>query len=526
MKDVNNGQSHIFNVGQFGAVGDGRTKDSPAIQKAIDACAESGGGTVYCPPGTYLCGTIFLKSNVDLRIEAGATILGSPDQADYDTSQNAEHDQGLPDERVSGAHLIYARGASNIAITGRGTIDGNGRAFAGTHLQDNKLLGIPGWRPGQMITLCDCRDVLIRDVRLVDSPYWTIWPHGCERITVQGVTILNNRHMPNSDGIDPDCCRNVHISDCHIEVGDDCIAVRSDDYRLGRPGAACENITVTNCTLSVPIRGCGVRLGYAGDGPIRNCTFSNLVMFNTRTGINMLVVRDVRPQEHYITEHGPSIENISFSNIVMDTRLAVFMNIVDDAAEPGCIRNISISDVLATTERGCYIGGSRTIPIDGVRISNMKLTVRGSMDDGFAKQVPYPYPVFGRWDVKGIPHAVFCRHARNLEFHNFRVEWAGVSGSWMSAMRYEQVKDLDLQKLLLSQAPGAKCPAVSLVNVREASLRGCRALASTGTFLGLHGNQSKRISAIGNDLSLAGKAFDLGDDIPSDAFKHASNLLP
>ena len=124
---------NVFNIRQFGAAGDGRTKDSPAIQKAIEACTESDGGMVYCPPGTYLSGTLFLKSNVELHIEAGATLLGSPHQADYDTSQNAEHDQGLPDERVSGVHLVYARGASNIVVTGRGTIDGNGRTFAGRH---------------------------------------------------------------------------------------------------------------------------------------------------------------------------------------------------------------------------------------------------------------------------------------------------------------------------------------------------------------------------------------------------------
>ena len=499
----------VFDARDHGAVGDGSHKDTRAIQAAIDACHQAGGATVLVPPGTYLTGTLFIKSGVELHLTAGATLLGSPDRADYDTSQNAEHDCGLSDERVGNEHLIYARGARHIAITGRGAIDGNGRAFVNTSKsgESGREKTVPGWRPGQMVTLFDCRDVLIRGVLLRDSPYWTVWPHGCDRLAIERITILNDRHTPNGDGINPDCCRDVHISDCHIEAGDDCIAIRSDDYRLGCPGRPCENVTVTNCTLST--RKCGVRLGYAGDGPIRNCTFSNLVMTNTRTGINVLVPRDYRPHEHFVVEHGPAIENVTFSNIVMDTKLALYLWIGDDAAAPGCIRNISINNVIATTQRGCYIGGSRSIPVEMIRLSNWHLTVNGQMDDALGAKVPYPYPVYGRWDTRGVPHAFFCRHVRDAAFDNVCVDWGQVTGSWRSALRVEHADGIDVTHSILGAAPGAAdAPALDFRDVQRAGIRGCRVRPRSSVFLRLDGPATRQNTAVGNDLTGADRPFD------------------
>ena len=227
------------------------------------------------------------------------------------------------------AHLIYAANADSILISGRGTIDGNGRSFFAARREGNK----DAKRPWNMIAFVACRNVSVTGVNLVDSTGFTIWPHACKRVEVRGVNIRNTG--PNTDGINPDCCDGVTISDCFISAGDDCIAVKSHAIQLGetRP---CQNITVTNCTLITPKN--GVRIGYEGDAPIRNCAFSNLVISKTRTGINLLVPCDT----DYGVEHGPLIENISFSNIVMDTRLAVYMNIAHDAGPPGGIRNISI----------------------------------------------------------------------------------------------------------------------------------------------------------------------------------------
>ncbi|MFH1023781.1 MAG: glycosyl hydrolase family 28 protein, partial [Planctomycetota bacterium] len=356
--------------------------------------------------------------------------------------------------------------------------------------------------PWRMVSFLECRNVLLEDVTLRNSPAYTVWPCGCDDVRIRGIRLFNNLRGPNTDGIDPDCSSNVTISDCIIECGDDCIALKSDADRLGR-AKACENVTVTNCVLTTTC--CAIRVGYEGDAPIRNCTFSNLVIARSRTGINMLVPRHAEAGIH----HGPTIENIRFSNLVMDTTIPIYLWIGDDASAPGAIRNVSISDCFATTERACYIGGAKHLPIEDVRISNFRLEVRGETDDEFSAEVPYPYRVWDYFNKKGIPHGFYCRHVRGLEFHDVRVAWGKVSGPWRSALRAEQIEDLDLHGFVARQAPGpADAPAIHLTDARGVSLRGCRAAPGTGTFLRLDGPAAGRASLSGNDLAAAKTEMD------------------
>jgi hypothetical protein len=463
----------VFDIRRYGAVGDGVTADTCAVQRAIDEATRAGGtsgGVVLCPPGTYRIGSILLKDHVELHVARGATLLASPDRADYTAAHNAPLDKGFSYECTGAEHLICARNATDVAITGGGVIDGNGRAFMVPPLPGKAYFHVPGWRPGQLITFHKCTDVLVRDSRIVDSPYWTLWPHGCDRVRITGVSIHNNRRTPNGDGINPDCCRGMIISDCHIDAGDDCIAVRSDGCRLGEPHRPCEDIVVTNCTFITPT--CGVRLGYCGDGPIRNCAFSNIVMSRTRTGINMIVPRIREPADGFVFEHGPAISGVTFNNIVMDTRVAIYLWVGEEAGPPAGIRDVQISNLIATTERACYIGGSRVIPIERVRLSNVALTVRGEMDDAMLHEVPDPYPVFDFWDRRGIPHGVYARHARGLEFHRVRIDWGDVTGPWRSAMRFERVEDLCLDGVSARPAPGSDRPAIELSQTRGVTRRG------------------------------------------------------
>ena len=188
----------------------------------------------------------------------------------------------------------------------------------------------------------------------------------------------------------------------------------------------------------------------------------------------------------------------------MDTQIAFFLWIGDDAATPGGIRNVSISNVRATTERGCYFGGSRTIPIENVRLSEIDLTVRGKMDDKFAEVVPYPYHVFDYWGKwTGIPHAIYCRHVRGMDMSQVRVRWGDVSGQWRSALRCEQVEDIGINGFVARQAPGSNASVVHLTDTSGAFVHGCRAESGTGTFLRVDGAKSRRISVIGNDLAEA-----------------------
>ncbi len=512
-------RERVFDVMEHGAAGDGKAKDTLAIQKAIDACAAAGGGRVYCPPGTYLSGSLVLKSNVELHVEAGATVLGSPDLEDYHVPEGI--DLKVKTQAVFAVHLICAQGERNVALTGRGAIDGNGRAFfPGPKEPGSTSKPVKDRRPGHMLAFKGCQDVLISDLHLLDSPCYSVWPLCCERVTIRGVTILNDREGPNTDGIDPDSCRDVVISDCIIHAGDDCIAIKSDAGRLDsdRP---CENITVTNCVFSTPC--CGVRIGYEGDAPIRNVCISNIVMRDTRTGINMLVPRDT---ENGI-EHGPAIENVTFSNIVMDTQVPFFLWVGDDAAAPGGIRDISFSNIRATAERGCFFGGSRSIPMERVSIDGLDLVVRGEMDDEFGREVPDPYRAWGFLTRKGpnckrgIPHALYFRDAREVSLRDVRVRWGEVSGEWRSAVRCEGVEALDVSGLVARGAPGpVGAPAVHLSGVKGAFLRGCRAEPGTGAFLTADGG-TENVSALSCELSAAERAF----DVPQGALFESGNCL-
>ena len=516
MSSIVNSNGPVWNVREFGAMGDRSRLDTRAVQGAIDACAAAGGGVVYCPPGDYLIGSVELKTNVNLHLEAGATLWGSTDKADYDLS-NKLPVTGARHAQLNSAHLVFARSAQNVAITGRGSIDGQGDTYF-VSVPGSARLGLKGWRPERLIAFINCRNVLVEGVRLANSPGWMLWPLGCEQVRITGVRIETNPWGPNTDGIDPDCCRDVYISDCYIDAGDDCIALKSSANLLG-DGRACENVTVTNCTMRTTC--CAIRVGYEGDGPIRNCTFSNLVFFKTRTGINMLAPRDAANQ----IEHGPPIENISFSNIVMDTQIACYLWIGDDAAAPGRIRNVSLQGVRATTERAGYFGGSRSIPIENLRLSDIDLTVRGATNDEFAREVPYPYPVFDNWIKRGIPHALYCRHVRGLDMSDIRVRWSDASGPWGSALWCQHVSDLTLRGLNARQGPASDAPVVRLENVSRACLNSCRTEPGAGTFLRLAGPASGDVVAIGNHLADAAKPFDLADDLPPGAFTGQFNHM-
>ena len=493
----------VYSVREFGAQGNGQDKDTAAIQRAIDTCAGAGGGVVCCPPGRYLCGTLFLRSDVHLHLEAGSTMVGSPDRADYSKMFQSQSWVG---QFNFDEHLICARGCRNIVISGHGTIDGNGRAFLGPIAPGQRTRSISDWRPGPMITFIKCQDVSLHDIRLIDSPSWTVWPQACERVHVHGVTIVNSREVPNSDGINPISCRDVRISDCHIDAGDDCIGVFSASYYT-EDVTPCENVVVNNCVLSTPCN--GIRVGFTSDYPIRNCIFSNIVMLDTGTGISMLCTRsnEWKIEQERISEHGPITENISFHNIEMDTLWPIYMGIHDEAKAPAGIRGVTISDVRCTADRACYIGGASHLPIEDVSIRNVRLRMRGQMNERANTAAPPPYPEPG-WDVR-LPYGFYCRNVRGLEFDHVRVEWEDVSGGWLSAIRAENVEDVALTGVTASQAPGRSAAAIHLTDVDGAFVQGCRAAPGTATFLAVDGARSAHVHAVANDLGRAAEAMQI-----------------
>jgi len=268
------------------------------MQDAIDAAAARGGGQVLVPAGIHRTGALRLRSGIDLHLEAGAVLQFVPDPALYPAV----------DARWEGAvgrvhsPCLFAFGETDVAITGFGTIDGGGAAWWDTFQHRRDELAHP--RP-TLIGLHECERITIRDVVLRNSPAWTVHPALCDDVTVTNIRISNPSDSPNTDGINPESCRNVRISDCHIDVGDDCIAIKAGTERTP-DRVSCENIVITGCTM---VRGHGgVVIGSEMAGGVRNVVISNCIFQGTDRGIRVKTRRD----------RGGTIEDVRVSNIVMD----------------------------------------------------------------------------------------------------------------------------------------------------------------------------------------------------------------
>ena len=312
-----------FNVVSFGAVGDGKVKCTAAIQSAIDACSAAGGGTVVVPAGTYLTGTLYLRSHIELRLEHAAVLLGSPDLADYNPPDAyPQNFNCAASEGWNSCHLIIAASVEDVAISGSGTIDGNGLAFFEGHgdpgtVKSHEVAWRRGYlnaadranavRPGQTVVFVECRDVSVTGVSLVDATCWTLFLHGCERVRLRGLSLRSDDRHANTDGIDIDCCRHVVVSDCLIDTGDDAITLRGDCHHLGDPNRICEDIAVTNCVSHTSA--CGIRIG-VGTGTIRDAVFSNLVMCDAGFGIQ------IQCSFGSSKAKGVDISSLRFENIV------------------------------------------------------------------------------------------------------------------------------------------------------------------------------------------------------------------
>ena len=359
-----------------GAKADGKTLNTMLINHTVDRLSQAGGGTLFFPAGTYLTGAIRLKSNLTLELEAGATLLFSDNFDDYLPFMEVRHEGVM---MKSFSPLISAMDAENITIKGEGTLDGQGKAWwteffrIYVDLEKNGMRELNKYQPlwerendvealyaetnedwhgtlkrrffrPPFIQPVRCRRVRIEGVKIINSPFWTVNPEFCDNVVVTGVTI-HNVPSPNTDGINPESCRNVHISDCHISVGDDCITLKSGrDAQARRLGVPCENITITNCTM-LSGHG-GVVIGSEMSGSVRKVTISNCVFDGTDRGIRIKSTRG----------RGGVVEDIRVSNIIMSNikREAVVLNLkysempVEPMSErTPLFRDISISGLTA-----------------------------------------------------------------------------------------------------------------------------------------------------------------------------------
>jgi alpha-L-rhamnosidase len=386
-------------IADSGAVPDGKTLDTKAIQAAIDEVDGHGGGTVIVPPGSYLTGALFLKPKVELMIEAGAVLLGSTNIADYPAmpTRIEGHTQ------VWRPAIINASGCDHLRITGSGTIQGGGQpywdAYRAAVKANPKTKNLDVDRPRNMF-IEDSKDVLISGISLRDSGFWNIHLYRCMDVTVEGVDIRAGGHSPSTDGIDVDSCQDVTIRGCYISVNDDDIALKGTkgplaDKDTGSP--AVEHIRVSDCTFGHGggILTLGSEATHVRDVIVENCkiegTESNHVLTiklrpDTPQHYEDIHVRNIvddapgtlinlAPWTQYfdLDGHAPPsqlVENVSISNVTGST--TGFGRI--DGPANSVVRDITLKDIdLKVTKPGAVIKNVQGLKVDDVKINGTPL---------------------------------------------------------------------------------------------------------------------------------------------------------
>ena len=485
---LNNGLAQTFNIMDFKAKPDNLTINTTCIQRAIDSCAASGGGTVYVPSGIFVTGTILLKSNVNLYLESGAELKGSSNINDYLPYKSPTFD--------SPTHygIIYTYKAENISITGQGTINGNEEEFflwdqpksiewGGSEftrqksnyrkvvsgIGDGPVVPKPD-RPRQMVIFSECKNVLVRDIKLTKSPFWTLHFADCDGVIASGLKIWNSLETPNSDGIDITSCNNVMVSDCDIRTGDDAIAITGYAHHFELPGYqelrhTSDNITITNCNLQS--RSSGIRIGFLDQNTVRNIHINNVNITNSNRGIGI-----------FVRDEG-SIENITIAQVTISTRLhtgdwwgngePIHLSAVrgKENVKMGKIKNVTFRDITCEGENGILIYGSEESSIEDILFDNVKFTLNKSKINDVAG---------GNIDLRGALgnnqlfssdiSAFYARYVKNLTLNRVEISWGDVTDDFFKYGIYvKEFSDLRLSAIKASPAPSNKTlPIVLLEN--------------------------------------------------------------
>jgi hypothetical protein len=478
--------SNTYNILDFGAKQN--TLSTTAIQEAIDECHAKGGGQVLVPAGTFITGTLVLKSYVNLHLISGATLEASLDLKDY---QNMVRQHGM----------IVAVDATQVSITGLGTIQARGIDFydptqnhtypeydrsktrqgedyqrEGVFTTDGPIKRKP--KPGMGIEFYNCTGAKLLDFTLKDTPSWSVRIAYCEDVVIDGISILNNLLIPNSDGVHCTTSRNVRISNYNFVGGDDALVVTGFNIEQDDPGFATEeqssrtygnktiyseNITVSNCHLQS--RSSGIRVGY-GQHPIRNCTFDNIQIYESNRGIGIFAHDSV------------DIENLFFSNITIQTRLhngqwwgnaePIHLSAISrfEKLPAGNIKNVYFNNIVATSEHGILLYGTKEGHLENIHLDNVRLHIKNGKETltyggnfDLRPASPIEKQIF-KHDIPGI----YAQQVNGLNIEDFRLTWDETLPDFFThGIQCEQVTDLSLNRIHTDVAPNCKdCRAIQL----------------------------------------------------------------
>ena len=525
------GNALLVRPQDFGAKVDGVTLDSPAINAAIDRAHGQGGGLVYLSPGVYLCGTVVLKSNVTLYVEAGATILGSKDVKQY-TPQ-----PGPPENAdASTRHLIFAKDADSIMLCGPGLIDGQGPSFwvpsgRRKHTPDEQWADVaslyfnPKPRVSPMLEFVNCRHLNVEQVRIENASGWTMRLMSCVGVVVDGVSIKNPVVGPNTDGIDISNSSDVRIANCSIETGDDAICLKSENP-YGDTVPVMRNVVVTNCTLTSCCN--GFKFGTRTYSGCENITFSNSTIHNTaESEVNARVIAGICLE----MVDGGWLDGVVITGIRMQrTRTPIFLRLGARTAPRfggrTYMRGVMISDVHATEAvLTNSITGVPGLPVEDVTLSNVHVETqepgRREWTQREIPEVPREYPearMFGRLPSYGM----YVRHAVGIRMHN--VNLRSLPTEQRPAVVCDDVTSLEIAGLRVP-AQGNGAPVIDLRQTKDAWIRDGRAPNDAPSLVRVTGADSAQILVSGCDLLKANQPVMIGAEVAPSGVTLANNIL-
>jgi len=493
----------LYDVREFGAEGEGHTLCTDAIQRAVDKCSASGGGIVYLPPGTFLSGTIFMKTGVTLHLDAGCTLKGSTNLRDYPVTVPRFRSYT---DNYTDKSLIYGEGVERIGITGRGIIDGQGAEFKGPY----KV------RP-YMIRLIECRDIAVEGITIIDSPMWVQHYLACDDVRIGGITVKSHVNH-NNDGIDIDSCHRVTITGCNVDSGDDAIVLKSTSDRL------CRDVVVSACVLRSTCN--ALKMGTESNGGFQNIVLTGCSIHDTRLAGIALEIVDGGVMDRIvvsdITMHGVGAPIF----IRLGNRARLFKEGMDKPTV-GIMRNITISNIEAAgaNPTGCAISGLPEAKIENLTMSDIRMSFAGG---GTAEQasrvVPeeaekYPeYSMFGRLPAYGL----YCRHVDGLKLANVHLQLAGADKR--HAVVCEDVKGAVIDALDAAYAVGGASP-LRLTDVQDVLIRACRPAARAEVFATVQGARTEGVTLVGNDFRRVKKVVEADEDVPLAAVAQIANRM-
>ena len=496
-----------YNVRKFGAKGDGVSLDTRFIQQAIDEAFKNKGGIIEVPPGTYKIGTLILKDNINLNLQAGALLLGSPDYKDY-TAITQQFESRTKDLYAK-YFMVFAEGANNISITGQGIIDGNG-------LKNFQAVRPQNLRPFLM-RLVNCDNIIVRDVHLLESANWTFHLLGCKDVNIDGI-VIENSGRGNRDGLDIDACQRVTVSNSRFFTTDDAIVLKSTSDIL------CQDITITNCVIRT--KGSAVKTGTESNGGFKNITVSNCVFKDVpnHAGIELMTV------------DGGILQNVLLENITMENvNTPIFIRLgirarpykegqyVDEIGE---VKDISLNNIsVMNAKLPSSIMGLHSKKIKNVLINNY--TVRNS-----SSQIPIPYNKVPLEEFsypmaimfKNLPaYGLYCRNVEELHLQN--ISMYAPDNESRPAFSFDRVNNLELFSIK-AEIKVLTTPMIHLRNARNIVAGFCKSLNMNNALFEIEESTVSDLHLTNNILHAGQKELAKVDALPDDEifedFKTAS----